>query len=456
MLPRGRPYQPVITSMQSSSCKARAWRPDRLFWFIMAKATQRPAARLQVSGQAAHARVAPGLGKNVAEARRAVAHTILQRAVHPAHGQCLVQFLEDFRARVGIAQQFHQQTGRQVVVVGQPAAIGQPVVGRRQAQPLYQPAGLLQPVLGRHAPVPGDLRPGAPQHSLCIQVVALLQHLAEHGLFARLVGGHQHGLRRVPPQLGKGIGRVAAQPPLAQPLHEGLHEQPFGGKDVDDACLRGRHVAAHEDVIAVVHPVAGDPEGTGRARVGTGAVDDAAVARLGRAHHRCRFARTLARQSQHTHRPLLEHKRREVGLEGRWIVVPQPAAAPIERVLGRDVAVDAPRQHREGQAAHAVGQHLKVVLGELGVEAAHHVEVAVQGVALYTARVPHLGAERLARPAPRQGRDGRHQLHGRSRAREHVGLVVVNRPPCGKVDKECPYVRPPGQHAVHKPVHTVA
>ena len=238
-------------------------------------------------------------------------------------------------------------------------------------------------------------------------------------------------------QLAEAVGRLdacagavchgrTADARLQQPLHKDVHEHAAGVEQAERAPLRRPHVALQADAVAVLHPVARHAQRPRGGPVAARVVLYRIIRGRGVARDQRREPPPVGHDGQLEH-ALVQHQRREVGLIGRRSVVPQPARAPVERVLHRHVAHDAAVHHADAPLRQAADELLQVVRVELGVEAAHHVEVAPQRVARHAARGPQLRAERLHGPRLCQRRDGRHHLHGRGGARQLVGLMFVER-----------------------------
>ena len=89
-----------------------------------------------------------------------------------------------------MAQEGYEQLGRDGVVVGEAAAIGQVIVFGVEAQALDEFAHGFQTIFGMDVAMAGGLCSQTGEQGLGIEVVALFHHLLDHILHRCLVAGH--------------------------------------------------------------------------------------------------------------------------------------------------------------------------------------------------------------------------------------------------------------------------
>ena len=224
-----------------------------------------PLLRLQITRQAVDARIGARLGKDPAIGRCAPTHPILQRAIHAADGQGLVELAEEVGMAVGVAQEGHQQRRRDVVVVGQAATVRQAIVQRIEPHPFDETAHGFLRIAGTDMLAAGVLGTQAVEHGFGIEVVALLQHLVQDALSGSLVYSQSRG-EAVARQFAESIEAVRHATDARSPeaFGKGVHEEVLRRIEVEGTRLPLGDVARHKDFVAVLHPAARHTEVAGR------------------------------------------------------------------------------------------------------------------------------------------------------------------------------------------------
>ena len=216
------------------------------------------------------------------------------------------------------------------------------------------------------------------------------------------------------------------------------------------------YVTTYIEVVALLHPVAFHVETTGLRRAATGLVIYRIVAGGGAEGEGGRFAFDGRRGGLDLHDTLAEHEWGEPGLVVVGDVIPAPAVAVGQGVAQAHVAVDGAADYLEGLTGHLSDQGVESCIVKLRVHAAHHVEVAVEGIRCALLRLfgPHLRAEGFIGLLTVEGGDGGEQLHVTGRAAQFVGLVGVERTALVQVVSHEGHVGPFGQQHAHQRVKT--
>ena len=203
-----------------------------------------------------------------------------------------------------------------------------------------------------------------------------------------------------------------------------MHKEILRRVDIHRTGTPPVHITRYRQFIAVLQPIAGYAETSGRGGTGFRCIDQRIIRRSGSTLQTCRITLCTGKGSHRNH-SFIKHQRRQVRLKRMGRIVPQPAASPIQGVFHGNIAIYPALNHRERQPRHAADQRIQRLVVKLRVEAADNVYIPFQRITLNHSLIPDFRTERLVRLRTRKRRNRSQQLHCRGRTGKFIRLIII-------------------------------